>query len=349
MSKTRVEKYSLFPVVLLWLFFLLAPFFGCGTKAIAQTREEKKTRISGQALAADGGPLMGVVAIETGRLYSKRYRYGVLLNEEGRFSVIVPEGGTYGLHIYATGYIYFPVGIQVKTGEDNKFTFTVPPNPAVKEAPVLSNIRFEPSGDTPDKMIIKLSVVDPNKNLSHQVLGINFRTRRSYTFSPPNIVFPWTRNYPNGVYSLRYDTQGRPFEPKEWLFLAADNRCYSSSVLRHPFTDEGVVPAQATGKRKPSVATSPAPETSVGAATPELGRETFANNCAICHYPDKEKTKVGPGLKGLFRKTLTPVERIPVTEENIRSRIKKGGKHMPPYSHIKEPALSALIIYLKSL
>jgi mono/diheme cytochrome c family protein len=306
-----------------------------------------ETRINGLVTSGTGGPLQGVVAIEVGRLYSKQYRYGGSLDAAGNFSVVVPEGGDYAVHIYATGYIYHPIGLSIEDGRTNSFSFTVPPNPAVAEAPVITNLRFETSSDNQDLVVIRLDVNDPNDNLSHQVLAINTVTQSSFIFKPPKFVFPWTKDYPNGVYTLDYNPQGRPFEPREWLFVAADNRCYSSAVLTHPFTPEdGIVAAHAEGS---SVAeTSPDVQKDFQ-PTVEIGRQIFADNCAVCHYQDKAETKVGPGLKGLFKWDVTPVEKTPVTEENIRLRIKNGGENMPPYAHIKEPGRTALIMFLKTL
>jgi hypothetical protein len=62
-----------------------------------------ETLINGRVTSGVGGPLQGVVAIEVGRLYSKQYQYGGSIDATGRFSVIVPEGGDYAVHIYATG------------------------------------------------------------------------------------------------------------------------------------------------------------------------------------------------------------------------------------------------------
>lgn len=196
---------------------------------------------------------------------------------------------------------------------------------------------------------MRLSGHDPDNNLSHQVLGVNTQTQEGFMLSPPKFVPPWKRNYPNGTYTIKYDTGGRPFDPKEWLFVAADNRCYNSPVLRHPFTDEGVVPARVEGEAGPAMAASEEPGASETGSLMERGRKTFTDNCAMCHYANKEETRVGPGLKGLFKRDLTPVRKVPVTEENIRVQIQKGGERMPPFGHISEDTLSALIVYLKSL
>jgi mono/diheme cytochrome c family protein len=81
----------------------------------------------------------------------------------------------------------------------------------------------------------------------------------------------------------------------------------------------------------------------------ERGKKVFSDNCSMCHYYDKEATKVGPGLKGLFERELTPARKRPVTDENIADQIQNGSDMMPPFPHIKGEDLLALIEYLKSL
>lgn len=320
-------------------------YFVFGLYGLA-AQETIQTRISGQMKAGDDGPLAGVIMIEKGRLYGKDYKYGGEVDEDGRFSVEVPEGGDYALHLYATGYIYFPGGVEVKTAKDNHFNITLPPNAAVKDAPSISKVLFEPAPDNADQVVIKLWVEDPNDNLSHQVLGANIRTQEAFIFSPPKYVLPWKLDYPNGIYSITYNTGSQAFDPKEWIFVAADNRCYNSPVFEYPFTNEGVVRAKAPGKHE----SSPPPADVLGTKSLlELGRKTYEKNCSICHYADKTKTKVGPGLKGLFNMQLTPSRKIPVTEENIRNQILQGSERMPPHAHIKEKPLNALLEYLKTL
>lgn len=336
------------PLLLSGLLMLFA-LSGVNISQAANAGQSKETRISGQTRAADGGLLIGMVAIETGKLYSQKFRFGGLVDDQGKFSVKVPEGGSYGLHLYASGYIYSPVSIEVETGKDNFFTLAAPPNPAGKDSPVISAVSFTPEEDNPERILIQLNVHDPNDNLSHQVLGVNIRTQQAFKFTPPKFVWPWARNYPNGIYTLNYATQGRPFDPLEWQFVAADNRCYNSAVLRHPFNEQGIVPARITESVSPAATTAGATKTLDESAMLTLGQQTFADNCAVCHYADKEKTKVGPGLKGLFARDLTPIERLPVNDANIRKRILNGGAAMPPYGHITEPALSALLRYLKTL
>ena len=38
----------------------------------------------------------------------------------------------------------------------------------------------------------------------------------------------------------------------------------------------------------------------------EIGAAIFADKCSSCHYPDREETKQGPGLKNLLKKEKLP-------------------------------------------
>jgi mono/diheme cytochrome c family protein len=79
------------------------------------------------------------------------------------------------------------------------------------------------------------------------------------------------------------------------------------------------------------------------------GREVFTGNCSMCHLADSSKDKVGPGLKGLYSLKKTPVLGNPLTDDVIRKQILEGGKDMPPYSHLTEEEVRAVMDYLKGL
>jgi cytochrome c len=60
------------------------------------------------------------------------------------------------------------------------------------------------------------------------------------------------------------------------------------------------------------------------------GKEAF-EQCAVCHNVDTPEKKMGPSLKGLFkRKTLQSGK--PVSEENVMAQINNGGNGMPAYA-----------------
>lgn len=81
---------------------------------------------------------------------------------------------------------------------------------------------------------------------------------------------------------------------------------------------------------------------------PEKGKAVF-EQCAICHNPDSDEKKMGPGLKGLFKKDKLANGKKP-TEANVRERIDDGGNGMPAYKDmLSDQEKDDLIAYLKTL
>ncbi|MGW8302802.1 MAG: c-type cytochrome [Desulfobacterales bacterium] len=85
------------------------------------------------------------------------------------------------------------------------------------------------------------------------------------------------------------------------------------------------------------------------AKTAGYGQNLFTANCSGCHFPDRKDTKVGPGLLGLFKRSKLPDSGLPVSAETVRNQIINGGKKMPPFKHLKDKEIQAIIDYLKSL
>ena len=81
----------------------------------------------------------------------------------------------------------------------------------------------------------------------------------------------------------------------------------------------------------------------------KAGKELYMANCYGCHFPDRKDTKVGPGLAGVFKKPKLPFTGLPTSEKNVREQIINGGKKMPPFKHLKDEEISAIIEYLKTL
>jgi cytochrome c2 len=78
------------------------------------------------------------------------------------------------------------------------------------------------------------------------------------------------------------------------------------------------------------------------------GKEIF-DQCSGCHSAETDEKKVGPSLKGLFRRSKLRNGK-PVTEKNIRSRIEQGGDGMPAFSELlSDKEKIDLISYLKTL
>ncbi|HUK19431.1 MAG TPA: cytochrome c [Bryobacteraceae bacterium] len=78
------------------------------------------------------------------------------------------------------------------------------------------------------------------------------------------------------------------------------------------------------------------------------GKEVF-EQCAVCHNADSDEKKMGPGLKGLFKKDKLNNGKKP-TEANIRAQIDDGGNGMPAYKDmLSDQEKDDLIAYLKTL
>ena len=78
------------------------------------------------------------------------------------------------------------------------------------------------------------------------------------------------------------------------------------------------------------------------------GKEVF-EQCAVCHNADSDEKKMGPGLKGLFKKDKLNNGKKP-TEANVRAQIDDGGNGMPAYKDmLSDQEKDDLIAYLKTL
>jgi len=78
------------------------------------------------------------------------------------------------------------------------------------------------------------------------------------------------------------------------------------------------------------------------------GKEVFTQ-CAVCHNADSTEQKMGPGLKGLFKRDkLTNGKKV--TDATVREQIDAGGNGMPPYKDLlSDQEKDDLIAYLKTL
>jgi cytochrome c len=88
----------------------------------------------------------------------------------------------------------------------------------------------------------------------------------------------------------------------------------------------------------------------IAAGDAKKGKEVF-EQCGVCHSPDVsgKNEKMGPGLKGLFKKDKLVNDKKP-TEANIRAKIDEGGNGMPQYKDmLSDQEKDDLIAYLKTL
>jgi cytochrome c len=90
-----------------------------------------------------------------------------------------------------------------------------------------------------------------------------------------------------------------------------------------------------------------------GAAKPSdaaKGKDTFSSNCEVCHNADSAETKVGPGLKGVFRKANLNNKKK-VTDANVIELINKGSPvGMPAFEdQLSDQERADVLAYLKTL
>jgi cytochrome c len=78
------------------------------------------------------------------------------------------------------------------------------------------------------------------------------------------------------------------------------------------------------------------------------GKEVFAQ-CGVCHHADKVEKKMGPGLKGLFKKDKMANGK-PVSDANVMAVVNEGGAGMPAYKEmLSDEERADLLAYLRTL
>jgi cytochrome c len=86
------------------------------------------------------------------------------------------------------------------------------------------------------------------------------------------------------------------------------------------------------------------------AAAVARGKEVFDKKCGICHYADNDQKKIGPGLKGLYKRGTFTVNNNKVTDETLKTWIENGDTLMPPFKDVLDPEqIKDVIAYVKTL
>ncbi|MFZ5928152.1 MAG: c-type cytochrome [Acidobacteriota bacterium] len=81
---------------------------------------------------------------------------------------------------------------------------------------------------------------------------------------------------------------------------------------------------------------------------PAKGKEVF-DQCGVCHSATTDEKKMGPSLKGLFKKAKMSNGQKP-TEANVLALINKGKGTMPAFEDVLTKEEKAdLLAYLKTL
>ncbi len=214
---------------LLTVFVVSALGLGLPPEAGAQTV------ITGTVRSQAGRPLPGLALLEKGEIHNNVWDRGARVDANGRFRVEVATGGQYGLHVYASGYIYKPNAVRVETGKTLEVDVVLVPEPTRENDPVIKRVGFFPWQQRQGKVtFVKLEVSDPNDDLGPQVLAFNAAAGRAFALQPPRRVRDLKANFPQGVYQLEIDTAAAPINPREWHFVVADHQCNTTDILSFP-------------------------------------------------------------------------------------------------------------------
>jgi cytochrome c2 len=97
-----------------------------------------------------------------------------------------------------------------------------------------------------------------------------------------------------------------------------------------------------------ALAAGPRVSLAAGPGDVEKGKAVF-QQCSVCHHADSNEKKMGPGLKGLFKKAKLADGKKP-TEASVRAKIDAGGNGMPAYKDmLSDVEKNDLVAYLKTL
>ncbi len=216
-----------------------------------------ETTVSGQIVGIDNqflGP--GLVLFERGLVHAGAYERGALIDDEGRFTIVLPEGGTWGIHLFRDEYQYLPMEVSLDDKRQIVLTSmmvswgvwmdlsgrpTWPDQPADQtlirmpwddtkaDNPELLDVQMAYVG--PDLLEITAEVIDPDGDLSRMILAHDHATGAGYALNPPGPP-DGHGDYPDGTYTLKVYLDDR-HEPgvSVWSFVVSDNLCNDSDIL----------------------------------------------------------------------------------------------------------------------
>jgi mono/diheme cytochrome c family protein len=114
-------------------------------------------------------------------------------------------------------------------------------------------------------------------------------------------------------------------------------------------TSAGYYFLRPTLRTEPPVATPPLSQNAALTGNSERGMELFRVYCSSCHYPDQEKTKSGPGLKGVLKKEKLPVSGRPAVVDNVLKQLRAPYLAMPSFGFLSDQELADLIAFLQAI
>jgi mono/diheme cytochrome c family protein len=93
-----------------------------------------------------------------------------------------------------------------------------------------------------------------------------------------------------------------------------------------------------------------AKKTSGNAAAVARGKTVFQQKCSVCHYDNSDQKKIGPGLKGMYKRGKFSVKGEKITDDSLKAWIENGDQLMPPFKETLEPGqIKDVTAYVKTL
>jgi len=89
-----------------------------------------------------------------------------------------------------------------------------------------------------------------------------------------------------------------------------------------------------------------------GASSAAVGRgkTLFQQKCAVCHYDTSDQKKIGPGLKGFYKRGTFAVNGNKINDETLKAWIENGDQMMAGFKDVLEAAqIKDVIAYVKTL
>lgn len=109
----------------------------------------------------------------------------------------------------------------------------------------------------------------------------------------------------------------------------------------------GFLAAQSKQTKAPEKKAAAPAKAAAGDAT--KGKALYKDNCGICHYSANTAKKIGPGLKGIYKRGKF-ADGKKVDDANMQEWILKGGVDMPSFEGaLTEGQMRDLIAYLRIL
>ena len=80
------------------------------------------------------------------------------------------------------------------------------------------------------------------------------------------------------------------------------------------------------------------------------GKDVFDKKCGLCHSADSDVKKIGPGLKGIFKRGTFTINTNKVTDQSLKLWIETGDALMQPFKDVLNAnQIKDVVAYVRTL